>query len=151
MDILLELVRAQPLILKNPEPHVEFLRFGDFSLDFEVRFFLADLSDGLPVRNQLRIDILRRFREEGIDIASPQRNLNVHVDRDNSQALASKLVEESEKLARKEKDAEEGEGENVEVKPEPQQVEAAANTKAADKSADGVSTRPTAKSTDKKG
>ena len=151
MDILLELVRAQPLILKNPEPHVEFLRFGDFSLDFEVRFFLADLSDGLPVRNQLRIDILRRFREEGIDIASPQRNLNVHVDRDNSQALASKLVEESEKLARKEKDAEEGEGENVEVKPEPQQVEAAANTKAADQSADGVSTRPTVKSTDKKG
>jgi small-conductance mechanosensitive channel len=151
MDILLELVRAQPLILKNPEPHVEFLRFGDFSLDFEVRFFLADLSDGLPVRNQLRIDILRRFREEGIDIASPQRNLNVHVDRDNSQALASKLVEESEKLARKEKDAEEGEGGNVEVKPEPQQVEAVANTKAAGKSADGVSIRPTAKSTDKKG
>jgi small-conductance mechanosensitive channel len=104
IDILLELVRAQPLVLKNPEPHVEFVRFGDFSLDFEVRFFLADLSDGLPVRNQLRIDILTRFREEGIDIPFPQRNLNVHVDSESSQALANKLVEEGEKATLNKKD-----------------------------------------------
>lgn len=65
MDILLELVRAQPPVLRNPEPHVEFLRFGDFSLDFELRFHLADLSNGLGVKNALRIAILQRFREEG--------------------------------------------------------------------------------------
>ncbi|MGN7826375.1 mechanosensitive ion channel family protein [Agrobacterium radiobacter] len=98
MDILLELVRAQPPVLRNPEPHVEFLRFGDFSLDFELRFHLADLSNGLGVKNALRIAILQRFREEGIDIPFPQRNLNIHVEGDaNPQMLAALLSEEGDK------------------------------------------------------
>ncbi|MBW9077282.1 mechanosensitive ion channel family protein [Rhizobium pusense] len=98
MDILLELVRAQPPVLRNPEPHVEFLRFGDFSLDFELRFHLADLSNGLAVKNSLRIAILQRFREEGIAIPFPQRNLNIHVEGDaNPQMLAALLSEEGDK------------------------------------------------------
>ncbi|OAE47124.1 mechanosensitive ion channel family protein [Agrobacterium tumefaciens] len=98
MDILLELVRAQPPVLRNPEPHVEFLRFGDFSLDFELRFHLADLSNGLAVKNALRIAILQRFRDEGIAIPFPQRNLNIHVEGDaNPQMLAALLSEEGDK------------------------------------------------------
>ncbi|MDS7597129.1 mechanosensitive ion channel family protein [Agrobacterium tumefaciens] len=98
MDILLELVRAQPSVLRNPEPHVEFMRFGDFSLDFELRFHLADLSNGLGVKNALRIAILQRFREEGIAIPFPQRNLNIHVEGENNpQMLAAMLSEEGDK------------------------------------------------------
>lgn len=98
MDILLELVRAQPPVLRNPEPHVEFMRFGDFALDFELRFHLADLSSGLTVKNALRIAILKRFREEGIEIPFPQRNLNIHVDGENNpQMLAAILEEEGDK------------------------------------------------------
>ncbi len=63
---LLELVRDIPKVLRNPEPHVEFLRIGPSSLDFEMRFYLSDLSDGMEIRNNLRIDILKRFREEGL-------------------------------------------------------------------------------------
>ncbi|MET0747099.1 MAG: mechanosensitive ion channel family protein [Rhizobium sp.] len=66
MAILLELVQAVPKVLRNPEPHVEFLRFGPLSLDFEMRFYLSDLSDGMPIRNSLRVAILERFRREGI-------------------------------------------------------------------------------------
>jgi small-conductance mechanosensitive channel len=78
MDILLELVNDIPLVLRNPEPHVEFLRFGPYSLDFELRFMLADMGDGLKVRNNLRIAILRRFREEGIEIPLPQSDITYH-------------------------------------------------------------------------
>jgi len=78
MDILLELVNAVPQVLRNPEPHVEFLRFGTYSLDFELRFMLADMGDGLKVRNALRIAILRRFREEGIEIPLPQSDITYH-------------------------------------------------------------------------
>ncbi|QCI97745.1 mechanosensitive ion channel family protein [Agrobacterium larrymoorei] len=98
MDILLELVKKQTPVLRNPEPHVEFLRFGDFSLDFELRFHLADLSHGLTVKNGLRMEILKRFREEGISIPMPQRNLNIHVEGEtNPQVLAALLAEEGEK------------------------------------------------------
>lgn len=78
MDILLELVNAVPLVLRNPEPHVEFLRFGTYSLDFELRFMLADMGDGMKIRNNLRIEILRRFREEGIEIPLPQSDVVFH-------------------------------------------------------------------------
>ncbi len=98
MDILLELVKKQTPVLRNPEPHVEFLRFGDFSLDFELRFHLADLSHGLTVKNNLRMEILRRFRDEGISIPMPQRNLNIHMEGEtNPQLLAALLAEEGEK------------------------------------------------------
>lgn len=98
MDILLDLVKKQTPVLRNPEPHVEFLRFGDFSLDFELRFHLADLSHGLTVKNNLRMAILKRFREEGIEIATPQRNVNIHVDgQTNPKLLSAIMSEEGEK------------------------------------------------------
>lgn len=87
MDILLELVRGIPKVLRNPEPHVEFLRFGPSSLDFEMRFYLSDLSDGMEIRNNLRIEILKRFKEEGISIPYPHQELHIIRDgRKNGQA-----------------------------------------------------------------
>jgi small-conductance mechanosensitive channel len=61
-----------------PEPHVEFVRFGESSLDFELRFYLADLFTGMGVRNQIRIEILERFREAGILMPYPQRTVHVY-------------------------------------------------------------------------
>ena len=78
IGILLELVDEIPEVLRNPEPHVEFLRFGPSSLDFELRFHLADMGDGLRIRNALRIAILKRFREEGISIPLPQQEIVFH-------------------------------------------------------------------------
>lgn len=76
--ILLEIVSNIPEVLRNPEPHVDFLAFGGSSLDFEVRFHLADMSDGIRVRNNVRIEILRRFREGGIEIPFPRQEVVFH-------------------------------------------------------------------------
>ncbi|WP_454892312.1 mechanosensitive ion channel domain-containing protein [Agrobacterium vacciniicorymbosi] len=97
MDILLELVKKQTPVLRNPEPHVEFLRFGEFALDFELRFHLADLSHGLTVKNNLRMEILKRFHEEGISIPMKQRNLNIHVDADNNPNALAALLDDGDK------------------------------------------------------
>jgi small-conductance mechanosensitive channel len=78
MDILLELVDQIPEVLRNPAPHVEFLSFGASSLNFELRFHLADMGEGLRIRNQVRIAILKRFREEGIEIPFPQQEIVLH-------------------------------------------------------------------------
>jgi small-conductance mechanosensitive channel len=90
MDLLLELVRDIPKVLRNPEPHVEFLRIGPSSLDFEMRFYLSDLSDGMEIRNNLRIDILKRFREEGIAIPYPHQEL--HIVRDSKRGRQTDLL-----------------------------------------------------------
>ena len=66
--------------MSEPEPNVAFLGFGDYSLDFELRVYLADLMNGMKVRNDLRLAIFERFREEKIEIPVPQRNLNIRMD-----------------------------------------------------------------------
>ncbi len=93
MSILLEIANSNPQILKNPAPVVEFLRFGDSSLDFELRFFLPDLFDALPVRNEVRVAIFERFKAEGIEIPFPHRSLTVRVE-DGSTTLSTEHVAE---------------------------------------------------------
>ena len=79
MDILLELAQNHPVVLTMPEPNVGFQGFGQYSMDFELRFHVADIFQGGPVRNDIRVAIIKRFREEGIEIPVPQRELNVRV------------------------------------------------------------------------
>ena len=75
--VLTEIVEAHPQILKNPAPMVAFTAFNDSSLDFEVRFFLADITAQVPVQNDLRFTIHERFKAEGIEIPFPQRDLHL--------------------------------------------------------------------------
>ncbi|EHK56121.1 mechanosensitive ion channel family protein [Allomesorhizobium alhagi] len=79
-EILLEIASNHPLVLKNPEPFVLFSAFGDSSLDFEVRVFLADVSNGVIVQNDVRFAILEAFARENIEIPFPQRD--VHLKRE---------------------------------------------------------------------
>jgi potassium-dependent mechanosensitive channel len=75
--VLSEIVEAHPSILKNPAPMVAFTAFADSSLNFEVRFFLADITSQVPVQNDIRFAIHERFKQEGIQIPFPQRDLHI--------------------------------------------------------------------------
>ncbi len=75
-EILLDIARNHPLVLKNPEPFVLFAGFADSALNFEVRVFLSDVGNGAIVQNDIRFAILDAFREEGIDIPFPQRDIH---------------------------------------------------------------------------
>ncbi|MEB2843329.1 mechanosensitive ion channel domain-containing protein [Endobacterium cereale] len=83
IEILLGLVKEIPEVLRNPEPHVEFLRFGASSLDFELRYHLADMDVGLGIRNKLRADILKAFRNANIHIPFPQQEIVLHRGKPN--------------------------------------------------------------------
>jgi small-conductance mechanosensitive channel len=87
IDVLLAVVNERSDVLRNPEPHVEFLRFGASSLDFELRFHLGDIADGLRVRNEVRIEILRRFRARDIVMPYPHQDVMLHVQDHDRQAL----------------------------------------------------------------
>jgi len=76
-EILMTLGQEHPLVLKNPEPFVLFGGFGDSSLDFELRVFLADVTNLGVVQNDLRFAILDAFEKENIEIPFPQRDLNI--------------------------------------------------------------------------
>lgn len=71
------IVREHPLVLDDPAPQVLFLAFGDSSLNFEVRAFLSGVASRLTVLHDLNMAIDKAFREAGIEISFPQRDLHI--------------------------------------------------------------------------
>lgn len=98
MEILMDIARNHKKVLRNPEPFVVFHGFGDSSLDFEIRVHLADVLDGLGVKNDIRLQIFERFREAGIEIPFPQRDLNLKFE-DGTVALIREAVGRREPFA----------------------------------------------------
>jgi small-conductance mechanosensitive channel len=56
---------------------VLFLKFGESSLDFELRAWILDIDERLVIISELHQEIDRRFRQAGIVIAFPQRDLHL--------------------------------------------------------------------------
>ncbi len=85
-------VEDHPRVLKQPDPIVLFADFGNNSLDFEVHFWIRmrRLMDRRIVASDLRYRVDEMFREAGIVIAFPQRD--VHLD--SSRPLDVRLLDE---------------------------------------------------------
>ena len=64
-------------VLRDPAPQVFFTGFGDSSLSFELRVFSRGVARRFELRHRLHMNIDKAFREEGIEIAFPQRDLHV--------------------------------------------------------------------------
>jgi potassium efflux system protein len=75
MDTLLQIAAAHPLVLKNPEPQAVFTAFGEATMTFELRVYLADIVNGNGVRNDLRLAIYERFKDEGLGAPFPKEEL----------------------------------------------------------------------------
>lgn len=83
-EILLEIAAATPRVLKNPKPDVLFSDFGDSALIFKLRVWTR-VDHMLAVESDVRFKIDQRFRECGITIAFPQRDIHIrsHVESKN--------------------------------------------------------------------
>jgi small-conductance mechanosensitive channel len=64
-------------ILKLPEPDVLFREFGDSSWNLDLRVWIPDPKRHHIVRSELNIAIVRKFRENNIEIPFPQRDLHL--------------------------------------------------------------------------
>ncbi|MBN02815.1 DUF3772 domain-containing protein [Ponticaulis sp.] len=64
-------------VLEVPEPQVLFMGFGDSSLDFELRVFIADVQKSIITRSKVRVEIFKLFRDENVEIPFPQRDLHI--------------------------------------------------------------------------
>jgi potassium efflux system protein len=76
--LLFNAAKANPLVIDNPEPRAVFLGFGDNSLNFELRVYINDLNNWIPMLHKLNLTIDREFRKAGVTISFPQRD--VHLD-----------------------------------------------------------------------
>ena len=76
-SLLLECVDKQKGVLKNPNPFVLFEDFGDSALLFGVYFYIGDSFTDPKIKSELRFKIDDSFRQNGISIPFPQRDIHV--------------------------------------------------------------------------
>lgn len=74
-DIVLGVAVRHPKILEEPEPKVYFIDFGDSSLDMRLVARTADYKEQWVTTEEIRMDIWKAFRADGIEIPFPQRDL----------------------------------------------------------------------------
>lgn len=78
-DILMDIMLQNKDTIKSKEkgPNVRFIGFGDSSLNFMMLFFSSDAFRIESIMSDLRFEVFRRFKLEGIEIPFPQRDLHL--------------------------------------------------------------------------
>lgn len=72
-----EVGREHKATLENPSPQVLLMEFGDSSWNMQLRVWLSDPKSWYKTRSELNCDIVRKFRQNGVEIPFPQRDLHV--------------------------------------------------------------------------
>jgi small-conductance mechanosensitive channel len=78
LPLLEDIARAQPRVLRDPAPCALITAFADSGIDLELGFWVNDPENGTSVlRSTINLEIWRRFREQGIEIPFPQREVRI--------------------------------------------------------------------------
>lgn len=78
MTIMVEAAQAQPRVMEDPAPGAFLESFADSGINLQLGFWIRDPHEGtLGIRSAINMQIWRRFKEEGIEIPFPQREVRV--------------------------------------------------------------------------
>jgi len=75
--VLLDVARAEPLVIDTPSPEVRHDGFGDSAINLALLVWIAHAKDDLIALSKLRFAIDRAFRAHGIAIPFPQRDVHL--------------------------------------------------------------------------
>jgi small-conductance mechanosensitive channel len=70
-ETLLRAAEGVENVLTDPPPKVQFLRFGDYSLDFRLLVWTRNPSRHPQIKSDINYRIERLFRERGIEMSVP--------------------------------------------------------------------------------
>ncbi len=72
-ELLLNVAKEHPMVLKKPVPVILFTDFGESALEFELLFSINKSFESNIVKSDIRFAIDKAFRENNIEIPFPQR------------------------------------------------------------------------------
>jgi small-conductance mechanosensitive channel len=87
MEIMLQAATVNHRVLKDPEPVCRLMEFADSGIALELRIWMMDPEEGIGnIRSDINLAIWRGFKEAGITIPFPQRDVHLHPVAGTSQA-----------------------------------------------------------------
>ncbi len=78
MNLIREAAEENARVLDEPAPSVHFEQFADSSLSLTLRAYVGQVSERLQTTTELHKAIDRKFRDAGIVIAFPQRDVHLY-------------------------------------------------------------------------
>lgn len=72
-----EVADENPMVMQRPEPEVHLIEFGESSWNMQLRTWIGDVKNYPRIRNELNQAVVHKFREYGVEIPFPQRDLHV--------------------------------------------------------------------------
>jgi small-conductance mechanosensitive channel len=77
-DQLVEIAHGHKRVIANPAPLAQVKQLGDHGVELELTVWIADPAVGeAALKSVIFKDILRRFREHGIEIPYPRRDIRM--------------------------------------------------------------------------
>jgi potassium efflux system protein len=73
--LLEQVARANPRVLAEPAPKALLLQYGESSIDYGLRFWIANPMRNSDISSEVRRAIWHAFQEQGIEFPFPQRVL----------------------------------------------------------------------------
>jgi small-conductance mechanosensitive channel len=78
MALMVNAARNAQRVLKTPEPVCRLMEFADSGIALELRVWVNDPEEGTGnVRSEINLGIWRAFKEQGITIPFPQRDVHL--------------------------------------------------------------------------
>lgn len=77
-DLILEAANENPRCSLDPAPYCYLRNFGDSSVDFILHLWIDDVTAGRwKTQSEIMFEIWRKFKEHGIEIPFPQRDIHL--------------------------------------------------------------------------
>jgi len=70
-EVILAVLRGAPDVCPDPPPSAFLVNYGNFSIDFKIKFFIEDFARIDPIQSSVMERLWYAFRREGISIPYP--------------------------------------------------------------------------------
>lgn len=78
LELLLEAARSCPRVLQDPAPAARLMEFADSGIQLDLRVWYNDPQNGVAnIRSDINLAIWRAFKQAGITIPYPQRDVHL--------------------------------------------------------------------------
>ncbi len=98
-DVALGVLRGDPHVMADPAPWVELTGFGDSSISYSMRFWIADVRVEEETLDRVRTRLWYALRDAGIDIPFPIRTVRM-TSMDDERARAQATEDAAGRAAR---------------------------------------------------